>query len=113
MEKIGDQSAPSAPPGPMSLPEPCRHHVVPHGAWAVLKELFRRFGQDQCPAYAEALAFFSILSLLRIHRLNDPMLPGSDARTAVEHLLGQGQANVEQSVKPLIQTRGIAGIAGI
>ena len=28
------------------------------------KELFRRFGKDQCPAYAAALSFFSILSIV-------------------------------------------------
>src|SRR5947209_685037 len=62
-EKIGDPSAPPAPREPNSLPDPCRHHVVPHGVSSILKELFRRFGQDQCGTYAAALSFFSILSI--------------------------------------------------
>jgi hypothetical protein len=35
-EKIGDPDAPPAPPESTSLPEPCRQHVLPHGAWPTL-----------------------------------------------------------------------------
>lgn len=132
--KIGDASAPPAPPGSSSLPEPCRHHVVPRGAWPAFKELLRRFGQDQCPAYAAALAFFSILSLvpimlvavaalafvihspheamLRVQSLVSSMLPGATAQREAQRLLVD-RANIEQSVTTLIRTRGIAGVVGI
>lgn len=132
-EKIGDPSARPAPPEPHSPPEPCRDHLVPQGAWPTVKELFRRFGKDQCGAYAAALSFFSILSLvpvlvvtlaalaflfqdphqamLRLQSLVGSILPGSGAQKTAQELLGQ--ANVEKSVTTLIQTRGIAGAIGL
>lgn len=132
-ESVGDPDARPAPPKPASLPEPCRHHVVPRGAWPILKELFRRFGQDQCPAFAAALAFFSILALfpilvvalaalaflfhnpheamLRLQNLVGSILPGSAAQTTAREVLSQ--AAVEKSVTTLIQTRGIAGVIGL
>jgi membrane protein len=107
--------------------------MVPHGAWPMLKELFRRFGKDQCPAYAAALSFFSILSIvpmlvvalaalaflfqdphqamLRLQRLVGSILPGGMAFQKARDVLKQ--ANVETSVTTLIQTRGIVGVVGL
>jgi membrane protein len=133
-QKVGDPDAQPAPQEPNSLPEDCRHHVVPHGAWPTLKELFRRFGQDQCPAFAAALAFFAIISLVpvmlvalaglafvfhtpqeamtRLQGVLNNMLPGTAAQGEIQHLLVE-RANVVNSVHTLIQTRGIAGLIGI
>jgi membrane protein len=133
-EKVGDPEAPPAPAGPTSVPEPCRDHVLPHGAWPTLKELFRRFGQDQCGTYAASLAFFGILSLVPIalvavvaltylfhspqqavahlQKLIANMLPGGAAQSEIRHLLVD-RANVGASVTTLMQTRGIAGIIGV
>src|SRR5688572_2840587 len=66
-ETSDGNAAPGAPPAPAkphAPPAPCRDHQVPHGAWARLKELFRRFNRDECPVYAAALSFFSVLSLV-------------------------------------------------
>jgi membrane protein len=132
--KVGDPSAQPARAESSAIPEASRDNVVPHGAWPILKELFRRFGRDQCPAFAAALAFFSILSLVpimlvalaalafvyhnpheamtRLQSLLGNMLPGATAQGELRHLLVE-RANVEQSVTTLIQTRGIAGAVGL
>ncbi len=132
-EQIGDADARPAPPEPASPPAACRDHVVPQGAWPTVKELFRRYGKDQCPAYAAALSFFSILSIVpmlvvalaalafvfqdpaeavhRLQRVIANILPGNYAGKAAEQIMQQ--ANVESSVKGLIATRGIAGVIGL
>jgi len=132
--KIGDPNAPLAPPLPTSLPEPCRDHVLPRGAWPTLKELFRRFGKDQCGTYAASLAFFGILSLVplalvavvaltylfhspqeavaRLQQMMANMLPGGRAQSEIRHLLVE-RADVGGSVDTLMKTRGIAAIIGL
>jgi len=132
-QKIGDAEAPPAPREPNSLPDPCRDHVVPHGLWPTLKELFRRFGQDQCGSYAAAQSFFSILAIfpmllvalaalayllhdpheamLRLQKIIASILPAGAAMKNAREVMAQ--ANVEKSLTTLMQTRGIAGVIGL
>jgi membrane protein len=132
-EKIGDPGARSALPEPHSPPAACRHHVVPQGAWAAVKELFRRYGRDNCPAFAAALSFFSILSIVpmlvvavaalaylfndpavatqRLQRLIANILPGNYAGSGAQSIIRE--AHIEASVRTLIRTRGIAGLIGV
>jgi membrane protein len=131
--QIGDALARPAPPGPNSPPEPCRDHLLPTGAWPTVKELFRRFGKDQCGAYAAALTFFSILSIIpalvvalaamaslfpdpgeamrQLQKLIANILPGAFAGKAAASIMQE--ANVQKSVETLIRTRGIAGVIGL
>jgi membrane protein len=132
-EEIGDPGAAPAPPEPTSPPEPCRDHLVPRGAWPAVKELARRFGKDQCPVYAAALSFFSILSIVpllvvalaalaflfpspgqamaQLQNLIAQILPGDYAGSAAHRIMSD--ANIERSVEQLIRTRGIAGLIGL
>jgi membrane protein len=99
----------------------------------VVKELFRRFSRDQCPAFAAALSYFGILAImpmlvvalaavafvlrsphearLRLQELVISLLPGSAAQETVRQVLTQ--TGVEKSVTTLIQTRGLAGLIGL
>src|SRR5262249_2316418 len=108
-QKIGDPSAATAPREPHSLPDPCRHHVVPPGLWPPLKESFQRFSKDQCGTYAASLAFFGLLSLVpialvavvaltylfhnpheamaRLQQLLAKVIPGRVAQDEIRHLL--------------------------
>jgi membrane protein len=132
-EQIGDAQARPAPREPNSPPEPCRDHLLPSGAWPTVKELFRRFGKDQCGTYAAALTFFSLLSIIPAlvvalavlaYLFQDPaeamrqlqkaiasILPGAFAGKAAASIMQE--ANVQKSVEDLIQTRGIAGVIGL
>jgi len=132
-EEIGDAQARPAPRQPNSPPEPCRDHLLPSGPWPTAKELFRRFGKDQCPAFAAALTFFGILSIVpalvvalaalafifqdpveAMHRLQGliaSILPGDIAGKAAQSMMQE--ANVQKSVEDLIKTRGIAGVIGL
>jgi membrane protein len=123
---------PDAPPRPQPA-APCRGHELPQGTWSTVKELFRRFDEDQCPAFAAALSFFGILAIiptlvvalatvafvlrssdgarLRLQELVIGLLPGSVAQETVRQVLTQ--ASMEQSVTTLIQTRGIAALVGL
>jgi membrane protein len=107
---------------------------VPHGPWPTVKELFRRFGQDQCPAFAAALAFFAVISLvpvmlvalaglafvlqnpqdaiLRLQHIVGNMLPGTMAQSEFQRLLVE-RAHVDTAVTTLMRTRGIAGVIGV
>ena len=132
-EEIGDAQARPAPRQPNSPPEPCRDQLLPSGPWPTAKELFRRFGKDRCGAYAAALTFFSILSIVpalvvalaalaflfqdpgeAMHRLQGliaGILPGDFAGKAAR--ASMKEANVQKSVEDLIKTRGIAGVIGL
>ena len=139
----------SAPPPPAEKPaksEPAKPASVPgaedghsdvrtiYGPIGYLMELFKRFGADQCPAWAGALSFFSIVSipfvllcgLAVLGALIDPQ----QATAQIQHLLagvlpGGGRAaeqqakqiidqlNVEQSIHTLHAQRGVAGIIGV
>jgi len=132
-EEIGDTQARPAPRQPNSPPEPCRDHLLPSGPWPTARELFRRFGKDQCPAFAAALTFFSILSIVpalvvalaalaflfqdpaeamqRLQSLIASILPGDFAGKAAKSMIQE--ANVQKSVEDLIKTRGIAGVIGL
>jgi membrane protein len=61
--------ADEAPPKPASAPAGRAAHTDIReisGWFGYLKELFKRFGADHCPAWAAALSFFSILSIAPI-----------------------------------------------
>lgn len=131
-EQISDAQARPAPREPNSPPAPCRDHLLPTGAWPTVKELFRRFGKDQCGVYAAALTFFSILSIIpalvvalavlaflfqdpaeamqRLQALIASILPGEFAGEAAQSIMRE--AEVQESVEDLIHTRGIAGVIG-
>jgi membrane protein len=102
-------------------------------AVAASKELFQRFGNDSCPAWAAALSFFSILSIppillcglailgyvikspdiaaLQTQHIVERMIPGTGTRIAARNLLEQ--LNVEKSAEAVRKRRGTTGLIGI
>jgi membrane protein len=127
------QDDPDVPPARRQPAAPSRGHGMSQGAWSTVKELFRRFSQDHCSAFAAALSFYGILAiiptlvvalaavafllrspheaLLRLQELVISLLPGSAAQETVQQVLTQ--ASVEKSVATLIHTRGIAFLIGL
>ncbi|MES2463427.1 MAG: YihY/virulence factor BrkB family protein [Armatimonadota bacterium] len=126
-------SLPVSAPGSDVQHDASLSHV--HGPIGYLKELFKRFSGDYCPAWAASLSFFSILSIppvllcglavlgfviqdpaeatAQIQRILANVLPGGgdSARAQAADIIAQ--LNVEQSVTTLQQQRGIAGIIGV
>lgn len=104
-----------------------------HGPIGYLKELYKRFTGDLCPAWAAALSFFSILSIPPIllcglailgfvikspqvaaaqtEQIIAKMLPGSGAQKSAKSIIQQ--LNVEQSAVAVRQRRGVTGLIGI
>lgn len=135
-EPVPDKSA-DTPKKPESAPEAQTGHSDVrkiYGPVGYLMELFKRFGADQCPAWAGALSFFSILSipfvLLCGLALLGYIIEPSKATAQIQHLLASvlpgggkaaeqqaaqiiGQLNVEKSIHTLHQQRGVAGIIGV
>jgi len=101
--------------------------------WQYTRLLLQRFNQDHCPAFAAALSFFALLSVVPLllvalaalgFALQDPaqaraylenvvaqVLPGSAARTAARELMDQ--IKIEQQVETLMASRGVAGLVGV
>jgi len=97
-----------------------------------LKELFVRFSRDNCPAWAAALSFFSIISIpsvllcelavlgflirspqhaaQQVEQLTARLLPGGAKDSAKEIIQ---QLNVEKGAAEVQKKRGITGIFGI
>lgn len=118
---------------PFLVAAPGRDHRVLQNVWPPIKELFRRFNRDQCPAFAAALSFFAILAIipmlvvalaavafvlrspdearLRLQELVISVFPGSAVQETVRQVLTR--AGVEQSITTLVHTRGIAGLIGL
>lgn len=121
-----DATQGDAAPGELPASGPARW-------WAIVRELFRRFGEDQAPAFAASLAFFGILSLVPVllvalaalgYLIHDPqeaaaqlerivqqMLPGGQAKRAAATLMKDAQ--IAQQAEELMKARGIAGVIGI
>ena len=98
-----------------------------------LKELFVRFGRDNCPAWAAALSFFSLLSIPSLllcglavlgflirspqqaaqetERAIARVLPGAGARESAHSIIQQ--LNVEKSAAEIQDRRGVTGLVGI
>jgi membrane protein len=101
-----------------------------YGPIGYLKELFTRFGSDQCGAWAASLSFFSILSIAPILLcgmavLGFAMHSAHEAALRVQHIISQIvpdketakqivlELNVEKSADTLIHSRGKAGVIGV
>jgi membrane protein len=131
--------APPADVPPAALTQPDfeqeRDMKEVYGPLGYLKELFKRFGADQCGSWAASLSFFSILSIAPIllcglavlgFLIRDPneasarvqdiianVLPGSSATAHKQAASLVEQMNIEKSAETLMASRGIAGIIGI
>jgi membrane protein len=132
----GGDSAPSAAAD--AYPHDTVHDITlehVHGPIGYVRELFKRFSGDYCPAWAASLSFFSILSIapillcglavleylmhnpdeatLRVQELLARMLPGGGI--IADHQAADliRQFNVQTSVHTLYAKRGVAGIIGI
>jgi membrane protein len=133
--------ASAARPSPRSparaAPETTARDEFPKGRlarwWAYTRELFRRFGEDQAPAFAASLSFFGILSLVPVllialaalgYMIQDPqeaarelqnivqqMLPGAQAKQAAATLMRDVQ--LAQQAEELMRARGVAGVVGL
>jgi membrane protein len=128
----GEAKPVTTPKGP---PDPARsqHHTdmdKVYGPLGYTKELFGRFGTDQCPAWAASLSFFSILSIAPIllcglavlgFIVHDPHTAALQVQSIITKIVPDpatartliAQMNVEKSASTLIRTRGIAGIIGV
>ena len=105
-----------------------------HGAFGYVKELFKRFGADLCPAWAASLSFFSILSIppvllcglavlgalirpaqaeQQIQRVLANVLPGGGRAAERQAAQIMDQLNVEKSIETLHEQRGVAGAVGV
>ncbi len=104
-----------------------------HGWFGYLRELFKRFGADHCPAWAAALSFFSILSFVPIllcgiallgFVIQDPaqaaqkvqqfvanLLPGATAAKQAADIIKQ--IDVEKRLADLRNFSGTAGLIGL
>ncbi len=124
---------------PVSAPgaqvKPATDAKTLNGPFAYLKELFKRFGGDHCPAWAASLSFFSILSIApvlicgiavlgfvvrspkqatkQVVTMLANVLPG-DRTTATEQAQDLvTKMNLENSVTQLRQKRGVTGVIGL
>ena len=124
------------PPAPMP-PAPAdnvkRDISGVYGPLGYLKELFMRFGADQCGSWAASLSFFAILSIapillcalavlgflihnpheatLQVQRIIASLLPGDSVQSTARDLVAQMQ--IEKSAETLMASRGVAGIVGV
>jgi membrane protein len=121
----------------VGTPRKAEAQEIPPGGlarwWAYLRELFRRFSEDQVPAFAASLSFFGLLSLvpillvvlaalgflvqdphravLEVQHLVQGLLPGASAKRAAADLIAQ--VKLEDQLHTLMRTRGITGIIGV
>jgi membrane protein len=101
--------------------------------WSCTRELFRRFGRDQCPVFAASLSFYVLVSLVPVllvgiaglgYVLHDPvqarqeilqaighLLPGPAARVAAKELMAQ--IDFDAQVQTIMEQRGAAGVVGV
>ena len=101
-----------------------------YGPLGYLKELFQRFGADQCASWAASLSFFAILSIAPIllcglavlgYLIHSPEQAAEHVKSVVanfvpdQHSANQviAQMGVEKSAATLMKSRGIAGIIGL
>lgn len=104
-----------------------------HGWFGYLKELFKRFGADHCPAWAAALSFFSILSFvpillcgiallglviqdpgeatLKVQQFVASLLPGKTAATQAAEIIDK--IDVKERLKSLQDFSSTAGLIGL
>lgn len=102
------------------------------GPLAWLKELFRRFQADQCPAWAAALSFFALLSIpsvllcglavlgflirtpgeatRQVEQYIERVVPGKNARASARELIKQ--LNVEKTAEEIRKRRGVTAVVG-
>lgn len=107
--------------------------AVVDGSFGYLKELYKRFNGDLCPAWAASLSFFALLAIGPVllcglailgFLIQDPaqaadyvqkvianILPGGNAQDAAAKIIAD--MKVQQHAAELMEKRGTAGIIGI
>lgn len=101
--------------------------------WSLLRELYNRFTADQCSAWAAALSFYALLSLVPIlifgvaavgliyhdsaqateavQRFVTSLLPGANASAQAAKIIAD--AKVPEQAKSLMEFSGIASVIGL